>query len=306
MPKILITGAKGMLAADLIAEFERAGAELVLTDINADLPVSGRELIPLDITNAKEVFDLVSSLKPNYILNCAAYTAVDKAEEEGEQAFRVNTLGPANLAQAARLNPDCCLAHVSSDYVFGGGQSSEKEKRVPYLETGPYHACGIYGQSKRMGDEFLTRLAPLQTLIIRPSWLHGINGPNFVDTMLKVGREKAELGQPLKVVDDQVGSPTWTVWLASVIRKLIEKDARGVFHASSRGNISWHEFAKEIFLQARIKVDLRTQTTAELGRKAPRPAYSTLDVSKLENFLGERAISWQESVSSHLKLRGVI
>lgn len=305
MPKILITGAKGMLAADLIEEFDRVGAELILSDLASGQTTSGREILPLDISNAGAVCDLVNSLKPHYILNCAAYTAVDKAEEQQELAFRVNALGPANLAQAVLANGKCCLIHISSDYVFGGELSKER-KRVPYLETEPYDACGIYGQSKRIGDEFLLRLAPEQTLIVRPSWLHGINGPNFVDTMLRIGKEKAAQGQPLKVVDEQVGSPTWSVWLASTIRKLIEKDARGVFHASSRGNISWYDFAKEIFSRAGIDVDLRTQTTLELGRKAPRPAYSTLDVSKLESFLNEAAISWQVCVSSHLKLRGII
>lgn len=275
-----------MLASDLIPELRKVTANLFLSDL-------GSSEITLDITSLNSCQEAIDKFRPDWIVNCAAYTAVDKAEEEQAKAFEVNAIGPANLIQAIQ-GTSCNLLHVSSDYVFGG----EKRDR-PFSEEDSYAPCGMYGQSKRLGDEFLMRIAPSQVLIVRPSWLHGIHGPNFIDTMIRVSKTN----DILRVVNDQIGSPTWTGWLSQVISKLMQKDARGIFHASSRGGISWYDFAAEIFKQAGIEIDLQTQTTEELGRPAPRPAYSTLDVTKLENFLGEEAISWRDCVSSHLGAR---
>lgn len=244
----------------------------------------------LDIT--RPVDDAVGRLRPDWIVNCAGYTAVDRAEGDAERVFAINAAGPENLARAARRH-GARLLHISSDYVFSGGST-------PYPEDHPPAPCGVYGRSKHAGDVAVLRELPDAHLIVRPSWLHGLHGPNFVDAILR----QADAGGPLRVVDDQVGSPTWARWLAGVLVRLIDRNARGVYHATSRGNISWFEFAREIVRLAGIGVAVEPQSTAELARPAPRPAYSTLDVTKLEALLGEPCPSWRDGLREHLRRRG--
>lgn len=296
--KVLVVGARGMLAGDLVPRLRLSGAEVVLCDLNPAGCEWG-ELLSLDITDAPAVSALVQQERPEWIINCAAYTAVDKAESESERAFEVNAMGPANLAAAA--SPiGARLLHISTDYVFGGREGPPRDK-VPYREDDRPYPSGVYGQSKRMGEELLRRTAGLHFVVVRTSWLHGKWGPNFVETMLRVGGERKQL----RVVNDQVGSPTWTGWLADVIIKLAASKAQGFYHACSRGNISWYDFAKGIFEIAGMDVEVLPQTTEELARPAPRPAFSTLDTQKLESFLEQRCILWQEGVSAHLRELGI-
>lgn len=291
--RFLITGAKGMLASDLIPILSDK-SELLLTDLHP-----AETSVGLDVCDLQSVYRVVEEFKPDWIINCAAYTAVDQAEESSSVAFLVNSIGPGNLAEAAsRFGAK--LVHISSDYVFGGDGSDHNQ--IPYTEEDSTMPCGAYGHSKAFGDYLVKTGLPEDHLILRTSWLHGKGGPNFVETMLKVGAEKKEL----KVVNDQIGSPTWSKWLAEVIVQLIEKNQRGTFNASSRGGISWCEFAKGIFELANMDVNVLTQTTAELNRPAPRPYFSTLNLSKLENVLGAPAISWQDGVRGHLKELRVI
>jgi dTDP-4-dehydrorhamnose reductase len=296
--KVLLTGAAGMLAGDLIPLLRQQGAELSLFDIR-ETAAAGESIRMLDITDAAAVRDVFQQIRPNWVVNCAAYTAVDKAETEYDKAFAINASALEHLALCARQSHATVL-HLSTDYVFGGAGGGHKAG-TPFAEEDAAAPCGIYGQSKRFGEDLLRWASEGEFLLVRTSWLHGIHGPNFVDTMLRVGKEQSML----KVVNDQIGSPTWTGWLAHVLLRLMERDARGVFHASSHGGISWYEFAREIFHQASMSVDVRPQTTAELDRPAPRPPYSVFQLGKLERFLGEACISWKECVTQHLLARGI-
>lgn len=289
--RILLTGSLGMLAGDLVPQLIARGATLELTD-HRDGLAGGKRIQSLDICDAARVNEVVRATHPAWIVNCAAYTAVDKAEAEKETAFAVNAKGPENLARAA-AEVGACLLHISTDYVFGGGAKQSN----PYLETDAFDPCGVYGESKCAGDKIVAEILPAAHLIVRPSWLHGTHGPNFLETILKAAREKPEL----RVVNDQVGSPTYAAWLAQTICELIEKNARGTFHATSRGNISWFDFAAEIIAQAGFSTRLLPQTTQELNRAAPRPYFSTLDLGKLEGYLARPCPSWKVGVREHLQ-----
>lgn len=295
--RVMLTGARGMLAGDLVPLLKQAGAELILSDLGQG-ENAGIEVRACDVTKESEVESFVQSASPDWIINCAAYTKVDDAEREQEIAFKVNAIGPGNLAAAAAKN-NSRMMHISSDYVFGG-EGSEKRERKPISEETQTLPCGIYGQSKRFGDELVRRALPQDYCIARTSWLHGVHGPSFVAAILRLAAERDEL----RIVDDQIGSPTWTVLLSEVIISLIARDARGIFNVSSRGDISWFDFAKEIVALSGRETKLGTQTTEELARPAPRPAYSTLSLEKLESFLGIECPSWQEGLRGHLQQCG--
>ncbi|MFN8392180.1 MAG: dTDP-4-dehydrorhamnose reductase [Bdellovibrionota bacterium] len=302
--KILVLGSSGMLAGDLIPSLERNSADVELADLRQTGAFAHR-IRSVDITDLAACKQLLHELRPLWVVNCAAYTAVDQAETQYGPALDVNAVGVANIAHAAR-EVHANVVHFSTDYVFGGDSVSPEHGATraearPHREDDRRAPCGLYGHSKRLGEDLLTALLPNNHLLLRTSWLHGVAGPNFVDTMLRLGKELPQL----KVVNDQTGSPTWTGWLAQVTTKLLQKDVRGTYHASSRGGITWYDFAREIFRQAGLTVDVQPQSTAELGRPAPRPKYSVLDVGKLEKVLGEVCISWQDCVSEHLRARGI-
>lgn len=287
-----------MLGIDVCSALRQQSIQLTQADSRIDAQAPA-ETVRCDITSAGNVRDLIFDTKPDWVVNCAAYTAVDKAEEDRDIAFLVNATGPANIAQAVKASGGRML-HVSTDYVFGAATSVDGRRR-PFREDDMPHPCGIYGHSKRDGDDLVLSILADRALLLRTSWLHGIHGPNFVDTILKYSAERTEL----TVVDDQIGSPTFAGWLAGVISALIERDASGIFHATSRGGISWYDFAEGICARAGRVVTLIRQSTAELNRPAPRPAYSVLDTSKLENFLGEACWDWQRGLEEHLKARGI-
>lgn len=291
--RVLVLGAGGMLAGDVVPQLRARKAELFLADIRPGNR-QNIEIVAADLTNVKATQKLVADTKPNWIVNCAAYTAVDQQEGSYDLAFAVNSQGPFHLAEAAGKH-GAKLLHLSTDYVFGRLGNNGKQ---PWKEDDEVHPCGIYGHSKFYGEELVRRVLPDDHLIVRTAWLHGLEGANFVHTMLRIGREQGKV----KVVDDQIGSPTWAWWLGQVLIDLMERDARGTFHATSRGNISWFDFAREIFDQAGIQVELARQTTEELRRPAPRPSYSTLALEKLEAFLGRPCQTWQEGVKGHLAL----
>ncbi len=295
--RVLVTGAGGMLAHDVAERLSVLGANLLLVDIR-EVSVGSAKVSRLDITDLAQVSEFVEREKPALIINCAAYTAVDDAEKNLDRAFSINAIGPRNLALAAK-SVGAVLVHFSTDYVFGNACVAGKARK-PFSETDEPQPCGVYGQSKRMGDELVQAILPDHHLLLRTSWLHGAHGPNFIATILKLAGER----EMIKVVDDQIGSPTWSGWLADVLVRLLKRDARGTFHVSSRGNVSWFEFAREILRQAGLPTRVLPQTTEQLGRPAPRPPFSTFDVSKLESFLGEPCISWQEGIRRHLQAIG--
>jgi dTDP-4-dehydrorhamnose reductase len=244
----------------------------------------------MEITDPASVSKVLTELRPEVVINAVAYTDVDGCETERDRAFAVNGDGVRNLALTTR-EIGAKLVQVSTDYVFDGS------KGAPWNEDDPVNPLSVYGRSKLAGEEN-ARLNP-DHLIVRTQWLYGLHGKNFVETMLRLGRERDEVS----VVHDQVGSPTWTVYLASAIRALVEKDQRGTYHAANAGFCSWCDFARAIFHEAGLKTRVRPITTADLGRPAPRPGYSVLDCSKLTRDTAFVPEEWSEALKKYLKER---
>ena len=283
--KILITGANGMLAKSVRKRLE--GNELICTDVS-----------DLDITNEENVLKYVSEIKPEYIINCAAYTAVDKAETAGEIVDRINADGPGNLAKAAKEN-NCVLVHVSTDYVFGGDLDTEKD----YKEDDPKAPVTAYGITKLHGEEQIQNNTD-KYYIFRTAWLYG-DGNNFVRTMLKLGESKDELN----VVSDQHGSPTYAEDLANIIAEAIEKKIPyGVYHATNEGYTTWYDFTKAIFEYAGIICKVNPVSTEEYIEmmkitQAKRPKNSQLSKEKLKA-QGIEVPQWEDGLKRYLKVEG--
>jgi dTDP-4-dehydrorhamnose reductase len=273
---ILVVGANGMLGHDLMTVLEGE--------------VRGLDLPDLDITSLESVQRAVLTLKPRVIVNAAAYTDVDGCETNRDLAMQVNGEGVAHLALAARL-VDATLVQVSTDYVFDGGKGS------PYLEDDATGPLSVYGESKLAG-ELNAAVAP-RHLLVRTQWLYGAHGKNFVETMLRLAGERSEL----TVVDDQIGSPTWTMDLARAIKALLDKGCTGTYHAANSGFCSWNEFARAIFAQVGKQVAVLPMTTAQLDRPARRPLYSTLDCSRLVRDTGFQPQPWQQALKAYLAMR---
>ena len=257
--KILITGAKGMLAKAVINQF-KDNNELILTDVSE-----------LDITDEKSTNEFITKVKPKYIVNCAAYTAVDKAEEEVELAEKVNSIGPKNLAIAAKKN-EATLIHISTDYVFNGELDISKS----YIENDEIAPVTVYGKTKAEGEKNIIENCD-KYYILRTAWLYG-DGNNFVRTMIKLGKEKNEVN----VVNDQHGSPTYTVDLASIINQVIEKKLPyGIYHSTNLGFTTWYDFTKKIYEIANINCKVNPVTSEEFIRPAKRPKNSKMSKEKL-------------------------
>ncbi len=279
--KILITGANGMLAKAVRERFMEH--ELILTD------VVGTEL-SLDITNLEEVEKFVENVKPDVIINCAAYTAVDKAESEEELAKKINADGPKNLAIAANKN-NCKLVHISTDYVFGGDLSLEEI----YKEDAPKAPVTAYGRTKLAGEEAIEENTK-DFYIFRTAWLYG-DGKNFVRTMLKFGKEKEEVS----VVYDQHGSPTYAVDLADIIYQALEKEIPyGIYHTTNLGFTTWYDFTKKIYEIAGISCRVNPVTSEQFASAAKRPANSMLSKEKILE-AGITVPSWEDALERYLK-----
>lgn len=250
--KVLITGAKGMLGQDLCPTLEDLGCFLIETDIDN-----------LDITDFDAVDKFIGETHPDLIIHLAAYTNVDKAEEEPEKAELINGKGTENLAIAAS-KIDVPIIAISTDYVFDG------EKQTPYVPSDIPNPQSVYGKTKLLGELSIQEHCT-KYYIARTSWLYGHFGKNFVDTMLKLKDRE------LKVVDDQIGTPTWTMDLAGALMGLLKKPY-GVYHLSGGGKpTSWYNFAKTIFEYSKIKANLSPCTSEEYPQKAKRPKYSVMD-----------------------------
>ena len=273
---ILVVGANGMLGRDMLACIGDAAR--------------GVDIDEIDITSLESTERILKTLKPQIVINCAAYTDVDGCETNAEMAMQVNGEGVAHLAMASR-EIGARLVHVSTDYVFDGGKGS------PYVEGDAPCPLGVYGESKLAGEMNAT-FNP-DHLIVRTQWLYGLHGKNFVETMLRLAVEKDELS----VVDDQIGSPTWTVDLAGAILSLLKTGQRGIYHAANAGFCSWNEFAQAIFEESGLAVRVKGMTTDELNRPARRPLYSTLDCDKLEQDTGFRPQPWRSALKTYLQLR---
>ncbi len=282
--KVLITGANGMLAKAVRERFEEE--ELILTDVEE-----------LDITNLEAVETFVESNKPDVIINCAAYTAVDKAEEDLELARKINADGPRNLAIAAKEN-DCKLVHISTDYVFGGSLPLEET----YKEEDPKAPETVYGVTKLEGEENIEENME-KYYIFRTAWLYG-DGNNFVRTMTKVALGKKDFLQEerfVTVVADQYGSPTYAADLAQYIYETLEKEIPyGIYHATNDGFTTWYEFTKEIYKILGIECEVRPVTTEEFPRPAKRPTNSKLCKEKLKK-AGINIPKWQDALKRYLE-----
>jgi dTDP-4-dehydrorhamnose reductase len=265
-----------MLGSDLIALLGDRGYGIDIADI--------------DITSPESVFKVINELKPEVVINCAAFTDVDGCESDIEKAMAVNGEGVAYLAMACR-DLGALLVQVSTDYIFDGG------KGTPYSEDDAPCPVNVYGESKLAG-EMNAAFSP-DHLIVRTQWLYGLYGKNFVETMLRLGAEK----DVLTVVDDQIGSPTWTVDLSRAIIALIDGGCRGIYHAANSEHCSWNGFAKAIFEESGLKVEVKPMTTTELDRPARRPLHSTLECSKLTGDTGFNPQSWRDALQEYLKLR---
>ncbi len=252
--KVIITGVSGMLGHALTAT------------LSQQHKLTGFDLPELDITDLSAVKKVIAYHQPDLIINAAGYTDVDGCETNVDHAFAVNALGPRILAVVCNeLNIP--LVHISTDYIFDGASTS------PHKESDKPNPQSIYGKSKLLGEQYVRELTN-KHYIIRTSWLYGKNGRNFVDTMLRLAQERDEIS----VVNDQVGSPTYTVDLAQAISELVTEPAYGTYHLTNSGTCSWYEFALEIFKQAGIEtVKVKPITTEELNRPAPRPKNSVLD-----------------------------
>jgi dTDP-4-dehydrorhamnose reductase len=255
--KILVTGAKGQLGYDVC---KLLGDKAIGVDIE-----------DIDITNESAVSAYIEKLRPCAIIHCAAYTAVDKAESEPELCHAVNVLGTKYLAEAAK-KIDAKFMYVSTDYVFDG------ELGCPYETDDVTNPLGVYGKSKLAGENIVSEILQ-KFFIVRTSWVFGENGANFVKTMLRMGREKGSV----RVISDQIGSPTYTVDLANLLTKMIYSDKYGTYHATNEGFCSWYDFACEVFKAAGISVEVIPITTSEYPTVAVRPKNSRLSKQGLVN-----------------------
>jgi dTDP-4-dehydrorhamnose reductase len=275
--KVLVTGAGGMLGRDVVLAAGNAGHDVV-----------GFGHIELDVADADALAAKFELERPDVVINCAALTDVDGAEEGEEAAMAVNGKGAGNVAAAAAEH-GASVVYVSSDYVFDGA------KGAPYVETDQPAPLSAYGRTKLAGEE-ATAAANKRHFVVRSSWLFGIGGSNFVETMLRLASTQNEV----LVVRDQVGSPTYTWHLAYGIVRLIEGIEYGIHHMAAGGACSWYDFAREIFEQAKVECRVLSATTEMLGRPAPRPPYSALASQR------EHAIvlpPWRDGLAAYLPQR---
>jgi dTDP-4-dehydrorhamnose reductase len=282
--KVVLIGANGQLGTDLHRVLQNRGVTVI--------PTTHREL---DIRDAAQVSEAVAKTQPDVVVNTAAFHKVEECETRPALAFEVNALAARNLAQTCS-RAGCALVHFSTDYVFGGKQ------REPYSEEDLPHPLSVYGASKLAG-EHLIAAACERHLIIRTCGLYGVagssgKGGNFVETMLK----KAAQGVPIKVVNDQVLTPTFTADLAETVCQLIQMKAFGLYHVTAEGQCSWYEFARAIFELEKLTVDLTPVSTAEFPSPVARPAYSVLSKQKLRS-LGLSMPPWQEGLVRYLSAR---
>ena len=277
MKKILVTGCNGQLGKAIQKEYENDEAMLVCTDVG-----------DLDIADNAQVMQYVRELQPDVIINCAAYTAVDACENAWDLAYRINAIGPRNLAIAAR-EVGAKLMHISTDYVFEGNAGR------PYTEFDAVHPVSAYGRTKLEGERFVQQFAD-RYFILRTAWLYG-DGHNFARTMLRL----AENHDEVRVVCDQLGSPTSAAELAKVMHLLEPTENYGLFHATCEGSCSWADFAAEIFRLTGKATKVTRVTTQEYGSPTKRPAYSVLDNYMLRLTTDYRMADWKDALQAYLR-----
>ena len=276
--KVLVTGTKGQLGYDVVNELEKRGHTAVAVDIEE-----------MDITDAVSVERVITEAEVEAVIHCAAYTAVDAAEDNVEICRRVNAEGTENIAKVCK-KLDLKMIYISTDYVFDG------EGERPWEPDDERHPLNVYGQTKYEGELAVEKYLE-KYFIVRIAWVFGVNGKNFIKTMLKL----SETHEELNVVDDQVGSPTYTYDLARLLVDMLEKDAYGKYHVTNEGGyITWYEFAKEIFAQAGMDVNVVPVTSDKFPAKAKRPHNSRMDKSKLKKNGFTPLPTWQDALKRYL------
>lgn len=271
--KCLVTGANGQLGYDVIRELKLRGYDNIVALEHSDM----------DITNSKQVQKMITSIKPDVVFHCAAYTKVDQAEEEKELCKAVNTEGTRQIAIACK-KIDAKLIYISTDYVFDG------EKDGMYTTKDNANPQSVYGITKYLGEKY-SKINP-KTYIVRISWVFGINGKNFIKTMLKLAEDRNEVS----VVCDQIGSPTYTVDLAKVLVDMAETDKYGTYHATNEGFCSWADLAEYVFESNNLDVNVNRIPTSSYPQKAKRPLNSKLSKDNLELSGFDRLPTWQDAV----------
>lgn len=287
--RILLVGAKGQLGTELSVCFRRGYTELGVPEIlKSENTVRGIDIDELDISDLAAVRRVMMD-GYDLVINCAAYTNVNKCETERDLAFLANAIGPRNLAVAS-MECGAKLIHVSTDYVFAG------EGSVPYTEYDTCDPKSVYGKTKHLGEEYIKQLST-RYFIVRTAWLYGYYGNNFVKTMMKINREKGAS----RVVCDQRGNPTNAADLAHHILKLATTEEYGVYHATGAGECSWYEFTEKIVEYAGIEAEVSPCTTEEYPTPARRPAYSSLDNMMLRVTVGDEFRPWEDALSCFMK-----
>lgn len=275
--KVLVTGTKGQLGYDVVNELEKRGHTAVAVDIEE-----------MDITDAVSVERVITEAEVGAVIHCAAYTAVDAAEDNVEICRRVNAEGTENIAKVCK-KLDLKMIYISTDYVFDG------EGERPWEPDDERHPLNVYGQTKYEGELAVEKYLE-KYFIVRIAWVFGVNGKNFIKTMLKL----SETHEELNVVDDQVGSPTYTYDLAVLLVDMVESDKYGRYHATNEGLCTWYEFAKEIFRQAGVEVKVNPVTSDMFPAKAKRPKNSRMSKEKLDANGFHRLPTWQDALERYL------
>ena len=299
--KVFVTGVGGQLGHDIMNEVYKRGYEGVGSDIHPEYSGiadgSAVTVMPyesLDITNAEAVLDVLSRVKPDVVIHCAAWTAVDLAEDEDKQSLvrAINAGGTRNIAEVCK-QLDCKMIYISTDYVFDG-QGTEPWQ----ADCRDYKPMNVYGQTKLEGELAVAECLE-KFFVVRIAWVFGLNGKNFIKTMLNVGKKF----DTVRVVNDQIGTPTYTLDLSRLLVDMAESEKYGYYHATNEGGyISWYDFTCEIFRQAGYTTNVVPVTTAEYGlSKAARPFNSRLDKSKLTENGFERLPTWQDALERYLK-----
>ena len=274
---VLITGILGQLGYDLSKELTKRGVESIAPSLEE-----------LELTTETGAKNFILEKKPDVVAHCAAYTAVDKAESEAELAIKVNGFGTRWVAEACR-EVGAKMIYISTDYVFGG------DGKIPYEIHDEKKPVNIYGRSKLLGEDAVSAIVD-KHFIVRTSWVFGINGNNFIKTMLRL----AETKKKINVVNDQIGSPTYTVDLAKLLADMAASDKYGIYHATNEGFCSWAEFAREIFEQAGLDVEVEGIPTIEYPTPARRPFNSRLSKKSLDEAGFNRLPTWQDALKRYL------
>ena len=280
--RVLVTGAKGQLGTDVMEQLNANNIEAVGID--------REELDIVDKKACEEFFEKANAEKRiDAVIHCAAYTAVDKAEDEQELSYNINALGTENIALACKKF-DMKLMYISTDYVFNG------QGERPWEPDDEREPLNVYGKTKYEGELFVEKLSD-KYFIVRIAWVFGIAGHNFIKTMLKLAKER----DSLTVVDDQIGSPTYTADLSKLLVSMIQTDKYGRYHATNEGYCSWYEFAKEIFKVAGVEIDVKPVDSSAYPAKAKRPANSRMEKSKLDEIGFKRLPSWQDATRRYIE-----